>query len=47
MEKEMEKEENIIIMEHQNMKENIQIEKRMEKEENIIPIVNQNLKEHI
>ena len=45
MEKEMEKEKNIII-ENQNLMENIQMEKEMGKEKNII-MVNQNLKVNI
>ena len=36
MEKEMEKEKNIIRMENQNMKENISKEKELEKKKNII-----------
>ena len=47
MDKEMEKEMNIMIMEHYYLKENIQMEKEMEKEKNIIMMVNQNLKENI
>ena len=38
MEKEMEKEKNMIIMVNQNLKENIQMEKEMEKEKNIIMV---------
>ena len=40
MEKEMEKEKNIMIMVNQNLKENILIKKEMEKEKNIIMMVN-------
>ena len=39
MEKEMEKEKNIIIMEIQNMQVNIKMEKEMEKEKNMINMV--------
>ena len=39
MEKEMEKEKNIMIMVNQNLKENILMEKEMEKEKNIILMV--------
>ena len=38
MEKEMEKEKNIIMMVHYYLKENIKMEKEMEKEKNIIMI---------
>ena len=47
MKKEMEKENNIIRMAYQNMKENILMEKDMEKEKDILKMVNQNLKENI
>ena len=40
MEKEMEKEKNIIKMANLNLKENIYMEKEMEKEKNIIKMVN-------
>ena len=40
MEKEMEKEKNMIIMINQYLKENIQMDKEMEKEKNIILMVN-------
>ena len=40
MEKEMEKEKNIIIMVNQNLKENIKKEIEMEKEKNMIMTVN-------
>ena len=40
MEKEMEKEQNIIIMVNYYLKENIKMEKEMEKEKNIIMMVN-------
>ena len=40
MEKEMEKEKNMIIMANQNLKENIKMEKEMEKEQNMIIMVN-------
>ena len=47
MEKEMEKEKNIIMMENQNLKENIQMEKEMEKEKNIMKKVTYYLKVNI
>ena len=40
MEKEMEKEKNIIMMVNYILKENIYMEKEMEKEKNIIMMVN-------
>ena len=40
MEKEMEKEKNIIMMENQNLKDNIYMEKEMGMEKNIIKMVN-------
>ena len=40
MEKEMEKEKNIIEMVNYYLKENIQMEKEMEKEKNIMNMVN-------
>ena len=43
----MEKEKNIMMMENQYMKENIQMEKEMEKEKNIMMMENQYLKENI
>ena len=46
MEKGMEKEKNITMMAHQNLKENIYMGKEMDKEKNIILLVNQNLKEN-
>ena len=47
MEKEMEKEKNILLMVNQNLKEIIQMEKEMEKEKNIILMVIYYLKENI
>ena len=46
MDKEMEKEKNMMIMVNQNLKENIQMEKEMEKAKNTF-MVNQYLKENI
>ena len=40
MEKEMEKEMNMILMVTQHLKDNIQMEKEMEKEKNIIMMAN-------
>ena len=47
MEKEMEKEKNIMIMVNQNLKENILMEKEKGKEKNIMIMENLNLKENI
>ena len=47
MEREMEKEKNIIQMVHYNLKENIQMEKEMEKEKKLMIMVNYSSKVNI
>ena len=47
MEKEMEKEKNMLIMMNQYLKENIYMEKEMEKEKNMINMEGLFLKENI